>query len=174
MRDRGKTIFLCQKNDLTKPWNSSGDREIAANNYAANLLMPWSMFERNAAGKPINFEAVLELKNLFRTSYTATALRLVELGTSPAMIICHGTEGRRWYKRGPACRTSCILILTSILRRRLSICFTVGVVVPGRQKSGPINGLICGTPVTSQFQKIPFRLPTTRLLRSFGGRMRHS
>lgn len=35
---------------------------------------------------------------------TATAIRLVEFGSFPAMVVCSDQEGRRWFRRGPDVR----------------------------------------------------------------------
>lgn len=40
-----------------------------------------------------------ELGKLFDTSLTATAIRLVESRHSPAVLVCHGLEGRKWFAR---------------------------------------------------------------------------
>lgn len=101
MRDRGKGIFLCQNKEFRSRWGSERDPETLANEYAASLLLPWPMFKPRASGKPIIFETVEELSEEFRVSRTAVSVRLVESGLLPAMIVCHGQEGRRWYRKGP-------------------------------------------------------------------------
>ena len=100
MRDRGKAAYLCQKKDLRTPWAYRADPESQANAYSANLLMPRSMFEPGARMREMTFKTVAELKTTFKTSLTATAIRLVELGSFPAMLVCHGMEGRRWFSSG--------------------------------------------------------------------------
>jgi hypothetical protein len=48
-----------------------------------------------------SFKAVGEVAGIFHTSRPATAIRLVEGGHSPALLICHGPSGRKWFTRGP-------------------------------------------------------------------------
>jgi hypothetical protein len=95
MHDRGKAGYLCQKKDLRTPWGLLQSPEARANRYAAELLMPASMFKSAAHNRPMTLDTVSELGVGFKTSLTATAIRLVELGSFPAMVICHGIEGRR-------------------------------------------------------------------------------
>ena len=45
------------------------------------------------------YGAVESLATEFRTSKTATAIRLVEIGPEPAMLVCHGPDGRKWFNR---------------------------------------------------------------------------
>ena len=101
MRDRGKSAHLCQDKDLTAVWGYRQDPESRANQYAADLLLPAFLFQPRAAGQEMVFQTVRALGDEFQTSLTATAIRLVEKGSFPAMLICYGAEGRRWFSRGP-------------------------------------------------------------------------
>lgn len=100
MLDRGKLAsFVCSEKNFVNDW--SGDNaERRANRYAADLLLPRFMFEPRAKNKEITFQTVRELCSLFQTSITATAIRLVELGSFPAIIVCNSKQGRRWQFRG--------------------------------------------------------------------------
>ena len=42
-----------------------------------------------------------ELAETFAASLTATAIRLVQLGSYPAMVIVSDAERMRWFRRGP-------------------------------------------------------------------------
>ncbi len=77
--------------------------ERAADSYAADLLMPHYLFRPLARqqGK-LTFNAVSALADAFTTSHTATAIRLVESDHSPALLVCHGTRGRKWFTRAPS------------------------------------------------------------------------
>jgi hypothetical protein len=100
MADRGKvSSFLCQERVFATEW-SEDNPERRANRYAADLLLPKFMFEPRAKGKEITFAAVRSLASDFRTSLTATAIRLVEFGSFPAVIVCNEPGRRRWYIRG--------------------------------------------------------------------------
>ena len=102
MRDRGRQTMLCKKSDLAK-WSHEYRRnpEALANAYASDLLMPRVMFAESAHGKPMTFDTVENLCNVFDTSKPATTIRLVDLGSFPAMVVCHSRERRLWYSKGP-------------------------------------------------------------------------
>ena len=100
MLDRGKLAsFVCSEKNFVSDWIGNTP-ERRANRYAADLLLPQFMFEPLTKNKEITFQTVRELCSLFRTSMTATAIRLVEFGSFPAIIVCNGKQGRRWQFRG--------------------------------------------------------------------------
>lgn len=99
MRDRGKIAFECASAQFWKEW-SDENPEKRANRYAADLLLPRTIFKEQARNLPIIFESVRSLANTFETSLTATAIRLVELGTFPSMVICSERKMRVWFVRG--------------------------------------------------------------------------
>jgi hypothetical protein len=77
--------------------------ERTADSYAADLLMPYYLFRPLARqqGK-LTFKAVAALADIFNTSRSATAIRLVESDYSPALLVCHGPKGRKWFTRSPS------------------------------------------------------------------------
>ncbi len=101
MRDRGKAAF-CQEEDFRRFWGDDYrlNPESLANEYAADLLLPSYLFKPSAKARPVTFDTVRELADKFSTSYTATALRLVQFGL-PAIVACYEMTGRCWYKAGP-------------------------------------------------------------------------
>ncbi len=99
MRDRHRVAYSCGEIIFKVEWNADNP-ERRANRYAADLLLPEGMFRKAARSKPATFAIVRELATLFETSLTATAIRLVELGSSPAMAVCSNTDGRKWFVRG--------------------------------------------------------------------------
>lgn len=96
---RGRSL-MCRSEDIGNPGNSPFHPERVADSYAADLLLPRYLFvpRANALGKA-TFEALDKLKDDFLTSITATAIRLVEYGPEPAMLVCHGQLGRKWFNR---------------------------------------------------------------------------
>lgn len=100
MYDRGKVAFACTADNLVRGW-ADNDPELRANRYAANILLPRSLFESAARGLPATFESVRRIATTFETSLTATAIRLVEVGDAPAMIVCNEAGGRCWFFRSP-------------------------------------------------------------------------
>lgn len=100
MMDRGKVAsFLCAEKVFVTEWGADNP-ERRANRYATDLLLPKFMFEPRAKNKDIVFDTVRELARDFQVSLTATAIRLVELGSFPAMIVCNEYGHRRWFFRG--------------------------------------------------------------------------
>ena len=91
---------MCRPEDIGNPSRSPIDPERAADSYAADLLLPRYLFVpmANALGKT-TFEALDKLTAKFSVSMTATAIRLVEYGPEPAMLVCHGRLGRKWFNR---------------------------------------------------------------------------
>lgn len=100
MCDRGKIAFACTERVLAREW-AEDNPERRANQYAAELLLPETMFSARAKNREMTFETVRRLADTFQTSLTATAIRLVEFGSFPAMVVCSDLERRRWFRRGP-------------------------------------------------------------------------
>lgn len=100
MRDRGKISFSCTATAFAAEW-SNENPERRANRYAAELLLPDFMFVPRAKNLEITFVSVRSLAKVFKTSLVATAIRLVELGSFPAMIVCSEPGRRKWFVRGP-------------------------------------------------------------------------
>lgn len=96
---RGRS-FICRSEDIGGQEAKKPEVEKVADSYAANLLMPWYLFSPMAlAIKKPSFAEIRKLKSIFKTSFMATAIRYVESNASPAMIVCHGQNGRKWFKR---------------------------------------------------------------------------
>jgi hypothetical protein len=99
MRDRGKIAFACQERTFTVDW-SDDNPEQRANRYAADLLLPEFMFKPLAHNQEITFATVDTLATRFSTSITSTAIRLIQMASFPAMIVCNERGRRRWFFRG--------------------------------------------------------------------------
>lgn len=77
--------------------------ERVADGFAADLLMPTYLFKSLARQHArLTFKAVNGLAEAFKTSLTATAIRLVESDHTPALLVCHGPNGRKWFTRAPS------------------------------------------------------------------------
>lgn len=100
LMDRGQVSFSCTAKMFAGEWGRNNP-EKRANSYAAELLLPEFMFKPRAKNNPITFASVEKLAVLFKTSLTATAIRLVELGSFPAMIVCNEPGRRKWFMHGP-------------------------------------------------------------------------
>lgn len=95
---RGKN-FSCIHKDIGNPSGKVKRVEREADEFAANLLMPWFLFKPVAQSfSHANFEAISDLSCRFQTSFIATAIRFVESNVIPTMIVCHDQKKRQWFK----------------------------------------------------------------------------
>lgn len=98
---RGR-ILVCRSDEIGRAGHNYPIAERVADVYAARLLMPAYIFDPIARAYPkLTFQTVNTIADLFDTSVTATAIRLVEGRHSPALLVCHGPKGRKWFTRSP-------------------------------------------------------------------------
>jgi IrrE N-terminal-like domain len=98
--DRGR-VLICQAGEIGQAGRGLGS-ERAADRFASSLLMPEYLFRPAARAHPkVSFQTVRSIAELFDTSTTATAIRLVEDRYFPAVLICHDLHGRKWFARSP-------------------------------------------------------------------------
>jgi Zn-dependent peptidase ImmA (M78 family) len=100
LRDAGKVAYLCNP-ERAFDEAEAGNPETRANDYAADLLLPQSMFKPRAKDKSMTLQTVSSLAEQFTTSLTATTIRLVQLGSFPAVVVVSDAERMRWFRRGP-------------------------------------------------------------------------
>src|ERR1700722_1400962 len=100
MYDRNKVGFSCTNSLFRSQWGATNP-EKGANQFAADLLMPLTIFGRYAYSKAITLQAARELAHKFDTSLAATAIRLVQHGSFPAMVVYLSEGRRRWFVAGP-------------------------------------------------------------------------
>jgi hypothetical protein len=94
---RGRSS-ICRSSDIGNP-GAASQLEKQADRFAADLLMPRFLFGPSAAQlKRPDFEGIDMLATTFGTSRLATALRCVDIDSWPAVLVCHGPSGRRWFK----------------------------------------------------------------------------
>ena len=98
MRDAGRISLGC--NPDATIGSDDANVETRANRYASELLMPKFMFEPRARARPMTLRTASDLADAFQTSLTATSIRLVELGSFPAMLVCSDDRRVRWFRRG--------------------------------------------------------------------------
>ena len=99
MRDREKIRFSCTDQMMQAEWGNLNP-EQGANQYAADLLLPKSMFVPAAKNKPLTLDSASELAAIFKTSLTATAIHLLRYGSFPGMLIYTQDGKRKWFMRG--------------------------------------------------------------------------
>lgn len=92
-----KALFSCSSDDMYK-WVVPGI-EVEANTFAANMLMPESIFRKHVSGKEPSVDLVLKTSNDFCTSLTSTLIRYVECSFEPLALV-HVRNGIiAWSKR---------------------------------------------------------------------------
>ncbi len=103
LHDRGRAAFGCTAEDLrVVATQMRKERERRANKFAAELLLPAALFGRDARQALPSFAQVRDLATRYRTSLTATAIRLVELSPYPLLLFCSDRKGKRlWFTRSP-------------------------------------------------------------------------
>lgn len=100
MYDRNRIGFVCTNTQFRSQWGAV-NREKAANEFAADLLLPRTIFGRYSYASPVTIEAVRNLATKFETSLAATAIRLVKHGSFPAMVVYLVQGVRKWFVAGP-------------------------------------------------------------------------
>ena len=97
---RGKSL-ACRAEEHTS--QNVSPLERVADGYAADLLMPNYLFRPVAQQQEkLTLKAVKAVADIFDTSVTATAIRLIESGLFPALLVCHGIHGKKWFTRAPS------------------------------------------------------------------------
>jgi hypothetical protein len=96
---RGKAL-VCRVDEY-RPRDTQSPEKVA-DAYAADLLMPRYLFApRAAAIDRLSFGTIGQLAEAFKTSLTATAIRLVDLDQFSGFVVCHTLRGRKWFARAP-------------------------------------------------------------------------
>lgn len=93
-------IMVCRSEEIGSYDPKASTAEKRADTYAADLLMPNYLF-RPAMRKfrRLDFDAINYLKTIFDVSFTAAAIRFVERGDHPAILVCHNQNRRSWFVR---------------------------------------------------------------------------
>lgn len=92
-------ILACTKQDIGGINGKAAHKEREADRYAADFMMPAYLFRSLMRDfKKPTFQSIDELSNAFRSSRKATALRFIDMDTAESMLICHGPNGRKWYR----------------------------------------------------------------------------
>jgi hypothetical protein len=88
--------------DQTNNWSEQQDvEEYEANLFAAELLMPSSMFAARIKGKTPSFELIESLQKDFKTTLTATAVQFVLNSKEDCAIVSTEDRQRKWFILSP-------------------------------------------------------------------------
>jgi len=80
----------------------TGKQEVEANQFAAELLMPSSIFLRLSKGKLFSPQLLKDLAFRFKTSLTATSLKYVEADLHPVCLIKTENGNVKYFKMSPS------------------------------------------------------------------------
>jgi len=86
MLSNGSCSQIRSRTKATRRTHTGQDEERACERLAAEILMPKIMFRRWATRAGWTLSSIPKLANLFKTSLTATAIRLVELAPEPCLL----------------------------------------------------------------------------------------
>ena len=74
--------------------------EKTADRYAANLLMPpYLLRSALSSQKRFTFQTVKAIADQFNVSRSSAAIQMIEARHAPALLVCHGQHGRKWFCR---------------------------------------------------------------------------
>lgn len=98
-KHRGQ-IMVCRSDDIGNMNATSAERR--ADHFSADLLMPTYLFQPILKDfRQFDFDTIRKVGDTFDVSFPAAAIRAVEKGPFPAMLICHNQLSRRWFVRSP-------------------------------------------------------------------------
>ena len=93
-------LFACTSDDMVAPYKASRT-EAEANFFASGLLMPTSLFTELSRGTVLSMEVVSQLASQFGTSFTATAIRYVDLSSEACAVVASMPGSIRWCRGSP-------------------------------------------------------------------------
>lgn len=99
IEDRGRTGFICAKEDIAPQNSEAKSLEALANNFASQLILPSYLFVPHVVGKPISFNTAEKVAREFKSSVSAAAIKLIRCATQPALLVCHSQKKREWFMR---------------------------------------------------------------------------
>lgn len=91
---RGINCFY--ENDL-KIIHTTKEKENEADRFAVELLMPRKSIEDEIEDEDINFDLIKRISKKYKTSLTATAIRIAELSEENILLIYHRNNSIKWW-----------------------------------------------------------------------------
>ena len=88
---------ILKEQDIYQWSYKSNPEEFEANTFAAELLMPDSLFEPCITNEEPSFQLISNLADQFNTTFTATAIRLVKLIKEPCALVASEKLRRKWF-----------------------------------------------------------------------------
>ncbi|PZR04347.1 MAG: hypothetical protein DI539_25595 [Flavobacterium psychrophilum] len=72
--------------------------ELEADYFASSLLLPERRVKQDCLKKPFSFKLVEDLSKKYKTSITATLLKLMTIDKHPIMLVCSVNNKIKWFK----------------------------------------------------------------------------
>jgi hypothetical protein len=96
---RGQVLF-CGESDIGGFAGGPLDPERQADQFAADLVLPsYLVLPYIRKLKKLTLAAVRDIATEFVASTTATLMRIVNEDRFPILVVCHGKDRRRWFRR---------------------------------------------------------------------------
>lgn len=96
---RGRCL-VCRADEINRGGDNRSLMEKTADRYAANLLIPPYLLRPVLAKlKRLTFQTVTDVANRFSVSRIPAAIQIIEARFGPALLVCHGLQGRKWFCR---------------------------------------------------------------------------
>jgi len=95
--------FYCNNEDLNL-WKISNDRELQANAFASELLLPKIPLVQILKRKNITIGLIGSISKKYETSLISTAIRLIKLSDEQIALFYHHDEKILWCVKSPECR----------------------------------------------------------------------
>lgn len=92
---RKAMTFSCSDTDFNE-WLKTTSLEVEANHFAAELLMPESLFKKKIDSADLSIKLLQELKKEFQTSLTATCIRMINFMPEYALV-CSENGKIKWF-----------------------------------------------------------------------------
>lgn len=90
-------VFVCTERDMLATYKASVT-EGEANFFASGLLMPSEIFARQSGSSVLSVDVVSDLAGYFGTSFTATAIRYVDVSSEPCAVVVSSGGRIRWWR----------------------------------------------------------------------------
>ena len=96
---RGRILF-CGPADIGGFAGGPLDPERQADSFASDLLLPGYLVRPKLAKlKKPSLASARDIANEFKASLTATLLKILNEDCFPMLLVCHGKDRRRWFRR---------------------------------------------------------------------------
>lgn len=96
---RGRILF-CGPSDIGSRASGPLNPERQADVFASDLILPgYLVLPTIAKMTKLNLASVREIAEEFKASLTATLMRILKENSFPMLLVCHGKDRRRWFRR---------------------------------------------------------------------------